>query len=1419
MKKTIKFFSVRAAMMLLTTVMFALTAQTAWAAEWPEYVTDIIVVGGSESEVNSAKSNNSGYTWCSMDLNKGAGGDYINFGYKKSRTANTNGGYITDIIVIDAESTNPPSTVTYDGRTYYLCSYDGGSHFESVKGNLNSNCGSGWNIYLYYTKQEYSSTKRAVSSIDVNSTKAGSINCYYKNGNKEEEQIDLNRGISGSSDVYMHLSTATKVNRPYPEPSMASNLVYDGQPKQLISSSYSNSNSGTLYYRVGTTGSYTSTVANVTATTAGTHTVYYYSASSSYGNSSVDYAHSQTVTIAKAPNSGVTVSCADILEGSNAPDPQLGGTNLSNGAVSYTYCTTQNGSYSSTVPTEPGTYYVKATVAADGNCNEFTTAYATFTIRRDWALHNGGDSEADAYVISTTDDLDLLAQRVNSGTAYKDKFFKLGADITYSHTTAWNDVTSTENNFTPIGYSWDYSFKGTFDGNGKTVSGIRINSSSSYKGLFGTIYDGATVKNVILSDARIIDDYYCGGIAGSCEQSTITNCWVKSNVCIGNRNYKGGIAGRVLESTISGCRSEATLTAYSSSNIYYGGIAGDAESSAVSHCVVVGATIPNAGFRGAIVGRNDQSTLTSNYYTACTVLGVANAANVGCQGADANGARQAVAIGAATGVTITPVGTETNYNLSGITAYDGNSGIRYNGQLYAGATERVRLTVGYTAPADYALNGYTDGHDNALTANDDDTYTLTMTDEAATVTPDGVSLWGIASGADGSQAHPYVITTPAGLDKLASEVNGGNRYKNTYFVLGADIAYDKTVENNYTTIGDNQHPFCGTFDGQGHTISGIRISAPNGEYKAIFGMVDGTVKNLVVSDCYIKACQMISGIVVCLRGTIENCHVGSDVTLTGNSYVGGIAGKNEGGTIKGCTSAATIIGTQVSGLNAFSLGGIVGYAANPIGITPTLTDNLFTGTISGDLDDYIGAIVGWNESNAAILTNNYHTSSGMGGVGNDNDATDEDGAEFAVSNANKPDEAIIGIAGTTYGTGAYTGITAYANGLAYNGKYYCPSLWGGSGTEADPYVIYNTQVMDKLATDVNGGNYYQNTYFVLANDIIYDANVLTLDLDGDGNNDSNYMPVGNGSSFMGNFDGQGHTISGIRVNANEMSYIGVFGINDGTVKNLTVSGCLFAGNSKVGAIAGLNRGTVENCHVAADVSVTGNNGVGGVVGNNEGSVLGCTSAATLSAKEYAAYFGGVAGNNVGTLTDNLFTGTIDKMPDGSWRIGAITGYNNTELGGTLTNNFHTCSGMGGVGNKNDATSSDVAGAEFAVSNANKPDETIIGTAGTTYGTGSYIGITAYASGLYYNGKYYYHGNIKGDVNGNGAVDIDDAVCILRHLVSKPNDTFIEAAAKLNDNDEIDIDDAVMVLKFLVGKIDALSRAKAPDTDTDEYDPD
>ena len=82
----------------------------------------------------------------------------------------------------------------------------------------------------------------------------------------------------------MHISTATKVNRPNPEPTMNSGLTYNGSPQKLISSNYTNHNSGTVYYRVGNSGSYTSDVNSITATNAGQYIVWYYSGESDYGN-------------------------------------------------------------------------------------------------------------------------------------------------------------------------------------------------------------------------------------------------------------------------------------------------------------------------------------------------------------------------------------------------------------------------------------------------------------------------------------------------------------------------------------------------------------------------------------------------------------------------------------------------------------------------------------------------------------------------------------------------------------------------------------------------------------------------------------------------------------------------------------------------------------------------------------------------------------------------------------------------------------------------------------------------------------------------------------------------------------------------------------------------------------------------------
>jgi hypothetical protein len=67
------------------------------------------------------------------------------------------------------------------------------------------------------------------------------------------------------------------------------------------------------------------------------------------------------------------------------------------------------------------------------------------------------------------------------------------------------------------------------------------------------------------------------------------------------------------------------------------------------------------------------------------------------------------------------------------------------------------------------------------------------------------------------------------------------------------------------------------------------------------------------------------------------------------------------------------------------------------------------------------------------------------------------------------------------------------------------------------------------------------------------------------------------------------------------------------------------------------------------------------------------------------------------------------------------------------------------------------------------------------------------------------GIIPGDVNADGAVDIADAVCIVNHVVGKPNTTFIKAAADANNDGDVDIADAVHIVNFVVGKISSLAR--------------
>ena len=179
----------------------------------------------------------------------------------------------------------------------------------------------------------------------------------------------------------------------------------------------------------------------------------------------------------------------------------------------------------------------------------------------------------------------------------------------------------------------------------------------------------------------------------------------------------------------------------------------------------------------------------------------------------------------------------------------------------------------------------------------------------------------------------YTVTSADGLMNIAKLVNGGKTDIN--ITLTADI--DLTGKD-WTPIGtDYDNSYKGTFDGGGHTITGLTFTT-NDEYAGLFGWLNraGTVKNVVMEGVQITSNQIyggsIGGVVGSGWGTIENCSVSGSVS--GTVYVGGVVGAQWEGSITGCSSSATVKGTV-------DVGGVAGQTNS----SATLTACYATGNV------------------------------------------------------------------------------------------------------------------------------------------------------------------------------------------------------------------------------------------------------------------------------------------------------------------------------------------------------------------------------------------------------------------------------------------------------------------------------------------
>ena len=250
-------------------------------------------------------------------------------------------------------------------------------------------------------------------------------------------------------------------------------------------------------------------------------------------------------------------------------------------------------------------------------------------------------------------------------------------------------------------------------------------------------------------------------------------------------------------------------------------------------------------------------------------------------------------------------------------------------------------------------------------------YTYTVKVNATGLTLEGCTIgsWTDGGGESGaaedlgyiydSNTNTYTVYNADGLMNIAELVNGGKSDIN--ITLDTDI--DLTGKD-WTPIGtDYDNSYKGTFDGGGHTITGLTFTT-NDEYAGLFGWLNraGTVKNVVMEGVQITSNQIyggsIGGVVGSSWGTIENCSVSG--SISGTVYVGGVVGVQIGGSITGCSSSATVKGMV-------DVGGVAGQTNSSATLTACYATGNVTLEIAPKKNIAGGGLVGMNAGSRGLL--------------------------------------------------------------------------------------------------------------------------------------------------------------------------------------------------------------------------------------------------------------------------------------------------------------------------------------------------------------------------------------------------------------------------------------------------------------------
>lgn len=813
------------------------------------------------------------------------------------------------------------------------------------------------------------------------------------------------------------------------------------------------------------------------------------------------------------------------------------------------------------------------------------------------SVYAGGNGTAESpYLVSTAAALRAAAEAANNkGVYYKltNDIYINGDETTDWSNFDWDNAAGLNEWFGRWGLDEANQFNGNFNGCGYTVYGLyndwdknATEIGGTRMALFPVIGANAVIKNITIKGARLYSNYAAAAIVGQVNRETAPESFP----------------------VITGCYADSTVSVISLK--IAGGLIG------VGHPPI----IENCGFAGTVTGVNDEN--------GTIVCG-------GIMGRVWDYALEGVSIGNGILNNCYSVGSEiTGTNIG---QFWRSSGTLTN--LYSDVNTNTawavpnKLTADQMKGSDAIANMAFDRLDWDFRYND--------------FPVPAVRAEGYASG-DGTENNPYIIENKAQLKLLVNDTDTSGKYYKLANNITVNESLEGTPELWFMAVynGDDAvgATFNGNLDGDGHMISGIFYNgaASGNEYWSSLGLIPRAGKDAVISNIGLTNSSLTlnggtAGSIVGLmwndagdnKFTVNGCFADETVSVNGTASLGGITGRLVGhGVISNCY----FIGSSSS--PAFN----AAYAAGGWGQTRTVSCFYTTSSQTVASDVYYDKV--YTVGDAVTVT-----------VGNISTST-----VHIESDALKGAAAADTLNGFDFGniwrvTDEYPTLM-----ISYRAQRRAAGLWdgseadaynGGSGTEADPYIIANAEQLRKLVTDTEtDGKYYTLTTDIRLND-------ETADNWADSLNSNEWVTLYNGDiRFKGTFNGGGHNISGLLYRAtakHEGHRAGLFPVvgAGALITNFSVSDSEMSVGWCGGAAAGYTElDSAENfpkfsyIDVRSTVNITGTV-VGGVLGGGSFADFDncCVTAELFGRDELADTPYGTAGDlwGIGGVNDVFYS--------------------------------------------------------------------------------------------------------------------------------------------------------------------------------------